>query len=258
MSDASLRARSTTEIVDAAFTLYRRDFQQYIMIGAIAYSPMIVITLLTQGLTGTGQTMVVVGVSLIGLIIATIVGAAVTRMGADVYLGGRADVGRTVAAVLPRVPMLIGAALLTMLMVVPGLILLVVPGLYLATRLFAAPQAVVIEQLGAVDAIRRSMALTKGRAGHVFLTLLLLYGLYFALSFGVTLGVALFGSTVLQTVVSSVLSIFCFPILGLAGLVLYYDLRIRNEGFDVEHMAQSLDGPPHGSPYASASGHPPA
>ena len=256
MSDASLRARTTTEIVDAAFTLYRRDFQQYIMIGAIAYSPMIVITLLTQGMTGTGQTLVVVGVSMIGLIIATIVGAAVTRMGADVYLGGRADVGRTVSAVLPRVLVLIVTALLTMLMVVPGLILLIIPGLYLATRLFAAPQVVVIENRGAIEAIRRSFALTKGRAGHVFLTLLLLYGLYFALSFGVTLGVALFGSPVLQTVVSSVLSIFCFPILGLAGLVLYYDLRIRNEGFDVEHMAQSLDGSLDGSSYAAATGRP--
>lgn len=249
MPDASLRARTTTEIVDAAFTLYRRDFQQYIMIGAIAYSPMIVITLLTQSVTGTGQTLVVVGVSIIGLIIATIVGAAVTRMGADVYLGGHADVGRTVSAVLPQVPMLIVGALITMLMVVPGLILLIVPGVYLATRLFAISQIIVLEKLGPVEAVTRSFALTKGRAGHVFLTLLLLYGLYFALSFGVTLAVALFGSPVLQTVVSSVLSIFCFPILGLAALVLYYDLRIRNEGFDVEHMAQSLDG----SPYAPAT-----
>ncbi|QJR37703.1 hypothetical protein [Gemmatimonas groenlandica] len=242
MSDASLRARTTTEIVDAAFTLYRRDFQQYIMVGAIAYSPMIVFSLLTQGMTGTGQILVSVGAAVIGLVIATLVGAAVTRMGADVYLGGQADVGRTVAAVLPLVPMLIMGALLTMLMVVPGLILLIVPGVYLAIRLFALSQIIVLEKMGPVDAVTRSFELTKGRAGPVFLTLLLLYGLYFALSFGVTLAVALFGSPVLQTVVSSVLSIFCFPILGLAALVLYYDLRIRNEGFDVEHMAQSLDG----------------
>jgi len=251
MSDASLRARSTTEIVDAAFTLYRRDFLQYIMVGAIAYSPMIVFSLLTQSMTGTGQTLTAVAVGIVGLVIAAIVGGAVTRMGADVYLGGHADVGRTVAAVLPRVPMLIVGALLAMLMVVPGLVLLIVPGLYLATRLFGVSQIIVIEQRGAIDAISRSFALTKGRAGHVFLTLLLVYGLYFALSFGVTMGLALFGSTVLQTVVNSVLSIFCFPILGLSALVLYYDLRIRNEGFDVEHMAQSLDG----SPYASSTGH---
>lgn len=249
MTDASLRARTTTEIVDAAFTLYRRDFLQYIMVGAIAYSPMIVFSLLTQGMTGTGQILVSVGTAVMGLVIATLVGAAVTRMGADVYLGGHADVARTVAAVLPLVPMLIIGALLTMLMVVPGLILLIVPGVYLATRLFGISQIIVLEKMGPVDAVTRSFALTKGRAGHVFLTLLLLYGLYFALSFGITLGVAMFGSPVLQTVVSSVLSIFCFPILGLAALVLYYDLRIRNEGFDVEHMAQSLDG----SPYAPAT-----
>ncbi len=249
MSDTSLRARTTTEIVDAAFTLYRRDFLQYIMVGAIAYSPMIVFSLLTQGMTGNGQILVTIGTAVIGLVIATLVGAAVTRMGADVYLGGRADVGRTVSGVLPLIPMLIIGALLTMLMVVPGLILFIVPGIYLAVRLFGISQIIVLEKMGPVDAVTRSFALTKGRAGHVFLTLLLLYGLYFALSFGVTLAVAIFGSPVLQTVVSSVLSIFCFPILGLAALVLYYDLRIRNEGFDVEHMAQSLDG----SSYASAT-----
>ena len=252
MSDAALRARTTTEIVDAAFTLYRRDFPQYIMVGAIAYSPVIVISLLTQGLTGTGQTLAAVESSIMGLVIGSIVGAAVTRMGADVYLGGRADVGRTVSAVLPRVPLLILSTLLTMLAVVPGLILLVVPGLYLAARLFAAPQVIVLEQRGVLDAFRRSLALTKGHTGHVFLTLLLMYGLYFVLFGGISLGVTIFGGTVLQTVVNTVLSIFCFPILGLATLVLYYDLRIRNEGFDVEHMAQSLDA----APYAPATGRP--
>lgn len=252
MSDASLRARTTTEIIDAAFTLYRRDFLQYIMVGAIAYSPMVVFSLLTQGALGNSQLLVTVGASIVGLVIATIVGAAVTHMGADVYLGGQADVGRTVSAVLPRVPLLIVAALLALVMITPALLLLIVPGLYLATRLFAMSQIIVLEKLGPIEAVTRSFALTKGRAGHVFLTLLLLYGLYFALSFGVTLGVAVFGNTVVQTVVQSVLSIFCFPILGLSALVLYYDLRIRNEGFDVEHMGRSLDG----SSYAPATGHP--
>jgi hypothetical protein len=244
MSDTSLRARSVTEIIDAAFTLYQRDFLQYIMVGTITNAPMIVLTLLVQSITGQGQTITTVIVAIIGLLAATFVAAVVARMGATVYLGGRADAGATLAAAAPRLPTLLLTTLLTSLMLGVSFIFLIIPGLYLTARLFAAPEAVVLEQQSATNAIRRSFALTKGRVGHVFLTLLLLYALYFGLTGGVLMAIGLSASPVLQTVASAVIGIFCYPILGLVRLVLYYDLRIRAEGFDVEHMAQSMGGSP--------------
>ena len=39
MSDTPLRPRSITEIVDTAFTLYRRHVSQFVMVAAIAYAP---------------------------------------------------------------------------------------------------------------------------------------------------------------------------------------------------------------------------
>jgi hypothetical protein len=174
MSDTSLRARSVTEIIDAAFTLYQRDFLQYIMVGTITNAPMIVLTLLVQSITGQGKTITTVIVAIIGLLAATFVAAVVARMGATVYLGGRADAGATLAAAAPRLPTLLLTTLLTSLMLGVSFIFLIIPGLYLAARLFAAPEAVVLEQQSATNAIRRSFALTKGRVGHVFLTLLLL------------------------------------------------------------------------------------
>ena len=42
MSDLRLRARSVTEIVDAAFQLYKRDALEYVLVTAVAYAPVVV------------------------------------------------------------------------------------------------------------------------------------------------------------------------------------------------------------------------
>ena len=55
MSDLRLRARSVTEIVDAAFQLYRRDALEYVLVTAIAYAPLVLAQLvLMRGLLLSG------------------------------------------------------------------------------------------------------------------------------------------------------------------------------------------------------------
>jgi hypothetical protein len=53
----------------------------------------------------------------------------------------------------------------------------------------------------------------------------------------------------LFTVVGTVL---VTPISSAATILLYYDLRIRKEGFDLEQLAQRLDPGPFAVPSASA------
>jgi len=251
MADTALRSRSISEIVDAAFSLYRRDFLQYFMVGAIAYSPLILITILTQGLSGLGASFTVMAMAFGAILAFTLVSGVIARMGSDVYLGGHANAMDTVSKVLPRVLALIGAMLVSYLIIGVGFVLLLVPGLYFAIRLCAVPQTVVLEGKAPMEAISRSWALTKGRAGHVFGTLLLVYGIFYVLTLGLTLVTALAGNVVLQTIINSLIGMFCYPLLTLVSLVLYYDLRIRGEGFDVEHMSQSLGTHGYGAPMGS-------
>ncbi|HYW30070.1 MAG TPA: hypothetical protein VE869_01090 [Gemmatimonas sp.] len=248
MADTTLRVRSTSEIVDASFALYRRDFLQYVMIGALAYSPLIIVFILLQGMTSTTGLLVAGITYLVTIVCLALVSGMIAKMGSDVYLGGTADVAATMRAVMPRVPSLLLATVLVGVIVMFGLFLLIVPGVYLYTRLFAVPQMVVLEGLGPMEAIGRSWALTKGHGGHTFLTLLLVYGIYFVISIGVTLTTLAMGSVVVQTVSGMLLGILCYPILTLVALVLYYDLRIRTEGFDVEHMASTLGADPYSGP----------
>ena len=69
---------------------------------------------------------------------------------------------------------------------------------------------------------------------------LLVFGIYVVLSVGVTVTATLMGSPTLSLVISTLMNIVVYPILNLVSMVLYYDLRIRGEGFDVEHMSAAL------------------
>lgn len=256
MSDTTLRARSTSEIVDAAFALYRRNAMQYIVLTAICYSPVLIVSLLLVArgpAIGTGALFAALPVYIVTMLAFAVVSAAIVRIGSDVYLGREPDVNATIKAVMPRLPALIGGAILASLLAFVGLLLFIFPVFYVLTVTFAINPAIVLENKGPTDALSRSVALTKGRKGHVFLTLLLTWGLYLVLSIGITIVAGLVGSAVLLQIVSSLLAIFAYPIINLVVMVLYYDMRIRGEGFDVEHMSQSTGAPPVMSPMGSAA-----
>lgn len=68
----------------------------------------------------------------------------------------------------PRYWPSVGLGVLTMLIVIGGLILLILPGIYWAVRLAFAQQRFVEDGLGVRDAIRASFADTKGRWWNVF------------------------------------------------------------------------------------------
>jgi uncharacterized membrane protein len=63
----------------------------------------------------------------------------------------------------------VGAYVVTTLIVGFGLILLIVPGIFLACKLAFVPYLVVDKKLGATEAIRASWNLTKGHGWKVFL-----------------------------------------------------------------------------------------
>ena len=247
MTDSNLRVRSVSEIVDAAFSLYRRHAKQYITIAAIATAPSLIINLLLGGgvepITPGDFIRMVPGV-IIGLVTFALVSAVIVRMGSDVYLGGDPDVAATLQRVLPRVPALLASIVLTMVMVTVAALFLLLPSLYVVAVVFATVPVIVVERLGPLAAISRSASLSKNIKLHILGTLVLVYGVYFGLAIGIPILTLLVGNPVIQLVVQSLFGVVSAPILNLVVMVLYYDARIRAEGFDVEHMAQSLGTSP--------------
>ena len=75
---------------------------------------------------------------------------------------------------LNRLPAALGVAILSGLGIVIGLVLLVVPGLYLATLWAVAVPVIVIERAGVGGSFSRSSELTDGRRWRVFGALLVM------------------------------------------------------------------------------------
>ncbi len=107
---------------------------------------------------------------------------------------------------------------------------------------------VVVENGDPITAIRRSRELTRGFLRKIFAVLLVYYLLYFVAA------LAVFGLLALFTDVESaqaqiglqiaelIVALLAAPPISVALMLLYYDLRIRKEGFDLDVLSQSLGG----------------
>ena len=150
--------------------------------------------------------------------------------------------------------------MLTGLAVSFGLILLIVPGIFIACRLFVSVPVMLTESRGPRDALSRSWDLTQGAAGRAFV----IYLLYLVILFGLGLllvspftALAVFAGvknpemlrfwTFMADLGNRVASTLVSPILLIASSVFYFDLRVRKEAFDLQFMmdpeSERITGP---------------
>ena len=91
-----------------------------------------------------------------------------------------------------------------------------------------------------VGALSRSNQLTKGLWKHSVGVSALAFLIAVVPYLGATLLAGEFGSRIVQQIVGMVMSVILTPIYVASLVALYYDLRIRKEGFDLELMASEL------------------
>ena len=250
MTEVRLRARTVSELVDAAFALYRRDSGQYIMLMAFAIVPQLVANLLLQpnGSFGLGRSFVTLILTLVSAFTYTMGGAAIMKFGAAVYLGEQADLEMALKGVIPKVGTIFWAGFLKGLLYIVGVLFFLVGEFYVAARFFAVTAAIVLEDASTAEAFSRSSELSNGRKRHILNTLLLVWIIYALLSGCIFFAAALFKSPVLTIVLSAVYQVVAYPVFGLTTMLLYYDCRIRSEGFDIEQMAASIGLDPGSTP----------
>lgn len=247
MTDQAIRARTVSELVDATFTLYRRDASSYIMVTAIASVPGLLTQLLLKspsfGASAGAAFGVIIG-AIVSMITYALMTGVVMRVGSDVYLGGTADVASAVRAVMPKTGTLVAVAFGRSILFFLGALAMGVGVFYVAARWFAPEAVVVLEGKGFGPAFSRCSELSAGRKMHIFKALLLGYGIYFVMMIGVLIVAGVVGSETVVLFASTLFTVIAYPIIGLLTMLLYYDARIRGEGFDVEHLSRSLGGEP--------------
>jgi hypothetical protein len=270
---ADLRPMELGEILDGAFTLYKRHFGLFLRLGIVALWLPIALQVYIQLAGGPVQHL---WVALFWYLAQYFAGlfltAGVIRVISDTYLGREAKLGDALALGAAKiVPLcLVGLGKIILLVLVSAAIGLLVgvstgllhgAGILLGIVLAClgawffffvlcgygvTTQVVVLEELdGAFDSFGRSWELTRGLKGKVF-------GLY-VVTFIITLVPAaavgavggyftLTNSGVSQvfTVFAALLPIALAPILPCVFTLMYYDLRVRREAFDLQLLGQQL------------------
>jgi hypothetical protein len=300
------RPMGIAELVDAALTLYRRNFLLIVAIAAVVHVPFAILSVLLYQLSGavsaldaagfrggfaglaptphgtlTGAqssalTSLLVDAAIVGavqlLVVLPISLAAMSRAVGDRYLDRPVTVAGSYAAALRRGGALLGGILLVVLLVVaeiavgvavigllgvvgpvgvvPAIAAVAVLGVVLAmtaVRSTLLPQAVVIERLGGVAGIRRSWWLTRGAFWRTVAILLLvavlqtLVGGLLAVPLQLLVsGAGLGTQQLVSQAAGAVGEVLVSPLSLIALTLLYYDLRIRREAFDIEMLAASL------------------
>jgi len=254
MPELALRPRSATELVDAAFQVYRRAPLQFMVALAAVYVPWLVIRLalgINIDPTNIPPPSTLITIAVVGVAIYAVAGGAISVVARDVYLDLPISVPDAFRVVATRLVTLIVASVVTVALMTIGFVFFLVPAFYVIARFVVVCQVIVLEDTGTGGALSRSSALTVGLKLHVLGTLALIILLLLAVNIGAGLLINLIPSRVVMNVLSTALSVVVGPILGITETVLYYDLRIRREGFDVEYLVGRDAAPPADAPNAA-------
>lgn len=122
-------------------------------------------------------------------------------------------------------------------------------GMALMLRIMFTSQVVIIENAGPWQALVRSWRLTQGSFWRILGYALLIWLLVYILAALPAGAIGFFGALsglnqrivlVINTSAGAVLQVIATPFSMIAYTLLYFDLRVRNEGFDLEYQANAL------------------
>lgn len=159
----------------------------------------------------------------------------------------------------------IGAVIAIICGYIFALVIVFLPIVYLSARWIVATPALLGEGLGAIEALRRSWRLTKKQ---VWRTVGYLVLLFIITAFVISLPVGVFQqillavlppsqmamATAISTAISSLFSVVWSPFYTCAVVLLYYDLRVRAESYDLDLRVQQLEAELSDSTPASGNG----
>lgn len=261
-----LRPLGLGEKLDAAFSLYRRNFFTLIAIVAVVVVPFQLLNVAlspaadlfepdTQDFNGGALLMLLV-LQVLGFVANTLATGSATKAIADDYLGEVPDWLDSIKYGFSRLWPLVLGSILFGIGIFIGLVLLIIPGIILWVSWSIWVPAVIVEDMSATAALGRSNQLVGGSRWSVFGYFIVVYVIVWLISAVVTatLGALIFGGldgaalTAASAVIGIALALFTTPFVVAATVVLYFDQRVRREAFDVAHLAAQIgaEKPPLG------------
>jgi len=279
-----LRPLGVGEILDVAFKIYTRHAVQLFKIVLFVVLPIQVlggVILLStvddpDAVSGLGEIDTQNDTELAGAIAGTVVTnllgalavllatAACVKAVADAYLKSQPDWRESLRAARGRLGSLLWLSFLYVLLLIPAFVALIIPGIWLSVAWTVAYPVLMLEGIRGRKALGRSFRLVRGRWWPTFGALVISYllaGVLQALVGAIAAGALIVGvedslvGTVLTTgTANTVAGVLATPFQAAVAALIYFDLRVRKEGLDIELLAENVGVAPPDGP---ALGHEP-
>jgi hypothetical protein len=261
----SIGAMTVGDILDRSLKILLARFGTFYAIDLIVLMPLLLFQLAQPALLDpTNQTEALLAfpiIMLFFLVLQPIATAAALHVIAKEFVDEKVGVGDALGFAMGRFLPLLGTSILAGLAILAGVIGCFIGIIIVAIYLAFTSQIVVVEGRSGGDALSRSYNLVKGQFGRVF-GILFLVGLiggvaqFAAGMLAVALppfeqvpqglGVAIvvnWPNHVAVTIVGFLVQVAAGTFGAIAATLLYFDSRIRKEGFDLELMATRMGRP---------------
>jgi hypothetical protein len=227
---------SVGSVIGTAGSTLFGHFVPFVGTALVAALPGLIINLLTEEIWVK---------SIVDLIIGQIVTVTLIYGCLQALRGRQVSIGESLSEGLKRLGAAIVVAIVVAIGIGVGLVLLIVPGMILATMWAVAIPAATIEKAGVGGSLSRSSALTRERRWRVF-GALLVAGLISVAVSAVIGGVG--GAAMLAGLGLSAIKIVTWLAVGVTQAfsacvvaTLYYFLRREKEGVDIDQIASVFD-----------------
>lgn len=225
--------RALRELFRTALWLYARHFGLWLLLSGLLVVPFQILVLaLGSGATAGGalssaqrQQALLLDLAEFVVVIA-LASALQAHAVALLGRGERPAVREILRRAAPLMPTVIAASIITAIGVGIGLVLFILPGVWLLLRLYVVAQTAAIERTNWPSTLRRSYALTRGSFWRI-LGVLLIVGLINLTLDSVASSLTAGGASAVQDIVSVIVALLSQSFTALLSALLYFDLRAR-------------------------------
>jgi hypothetical protein len=236
------------EIFSQTFQLYRANFFSLFVPFLIGYTIIQAFTFLLTPYFAVAPSLVleelfqwfflifisIAVLGIIGLIVTTVVSGVAVKQTSDILEKGEANLQDSFRFAASKLPSLLVVAIITSIIIGIGLIVFVVPGIIFAIMFSLVVPAIIIEQTGSLESLSRSRRLVSKRWGKTFVVILLITIIIAVINTVVGLITGFFGSLIINTITTIIISSITQPIYVVAITLLYYSMLIKEQPLQQE------------------------
>jgi hypothetical protein len=271
MDPTGLRPLGIGEILDVAIKIYRSRFAVLVKATTAVLAPVFALAAIVRISIPSGDSILSTPVEpgttaefnggdfwafLAGTLVITLLGFVASQVAtgasfkavSGAYLDETPDWRECLQFARSKLGSLMWLSFLLVLFLIPAMLACLVPGIYLYGAWAVAAPVLLLEGVVGRKALKRSRSLVKGRwwpVAGILLLAAILTGIVQAVLLGLTVAVVSVGgnqvaealaNAIGQTTASAITTPFNAAVLT----VLYFDLRVRKEGFDLELLARRM------------------